>query len=159
MGGEANWFSTLLTFLEDAVGLFPDKRTGDNIRYSMRDVALSAFSVFFTQSPSFLSHQELMQRQKGKNNAKSIFTIQNIPCDNQIRSLLDPVRPSLLFAVYEKVFSLLEQQGTIESYRAFKNNLLIALEGTWFHSSEQVFCKNCNGKETQMGKRTTITVR
>ena len=44
MGGEANWFSTLLTFLEEAVALFPDKRTGDNIRYSMRDVALSAFT-------------------------------------------------------------------------------------------------------------------
>ena len=154
MGGEANWFSTLLTFLEDAVGVFPDKRTGDNTRYSMRDVALSAFSVFFTQSPSFLSHQELMQRQKGRNNAKSIFTIRNIPCDNQIRSLLDPVRPALLFPVYEKVFSLLEQQGIIESYRAFNNNLLIALDGTWFHSSEKVFCKNCNWKEHRNGKTT-----
>jgi hypothetical protein len=35
----------------------------------MREAALSGFSVLFTQSPSFLSHQELLQRQKGSNNA------------------------------------------------------------------------------------------
>ncbi len=120
----------------------------------MRDVALSAFSVFFTQSPSFLSYQQLIQQQKGINNATSIFTIKRIPCDNQIRSLLDPIRPSLLFPVYEKVFSLLEQQGTVESYRSFNNDLLIALDGTWFHSSEKVFCKNCNWKEHRNGKTT-----
>ena len=40
MGGEANWFSTLPGFLDEAIGQFPDKRTGKNTRYSMRDVAL-----------------------------------------------------------------------------------------------------------------------
>lgn len=154
MGGETNWFSTLLTFLEDAVAQLPDKRTGENTRYSMRDAALSAFSVFFTQCPSFLSHQELMQRKKGANNAKTIFTIQNIPSDNQIRALLDPIEPSLLFSVYRCVFSLLEEQGSIASYRGFNNDLLIALDGTWFHSSEKVSCQNCNWKEHRNGKTT-----
>ena len=154
MGGGATWFSTLLTFLEDAVTQFPDKRTGENTRYSLRDVALSAFSVFFTQSPSFLSHQELMQRQKGSNNAKTIFSIRNIPSDNHIRTMLDPVEPSALFPVYEKVFSLLDEQGTIESYRAFNNTLLIALDGTWSHSSEKVFCESCNWKEHRNGNTT-----
>jgi len=40
MGGEAGWFSKLLGFLDEAIGQFPDKRTGKNTRYSMRDVAL-----------------------------------------------------------------------------------------------------------------------
>ncbi len=154
MGGETTWFSTLLTFLEDTVTQFPDKRTGENIRYSMRDVALSAFSVFFTQSPSFLSHQELMQRRKGGNNAKSIFTIRHLPSDGQVRILLDPVEPSALFGVYRRVFSLLEEQGVIESYRGFNNDLLIALDGTWFHSSEKVSCQNCNWQEHDNGKTT-----
>ena len=34
---------------------FPDKRTGTNTRYPMVDVGLGAFSLFFTQSPSFLT--------------------------------------------------------------------------------------------------------
>ena len=120
----------------------------------MRDAALSAFSVFFTQSPSFLSHQELIQQQKGSNNAKTIFSIRNIPSDNHIRTMLDPVEPSSLFPVYEKVFSLLDEQGTIESYRSFADNLLIPLDGTWFHSSEKVFCESCNWKEHRNGNTT-----
>ena len=154
MGGETIGFSTLFSFLEESVSQFPDKRSGENTRYSLRDAALSAFSVFFTQSPSFLSHQQMMQRQKGSNNACSIFSITKIPSDNQIRALLDPVDSSVVFPVYRKVFSLLEENGIIESYRALDKNLLIALDGTWFHSSEKVFCENCNWKEHRNGRRT-----
>ncbi len=134
MGGETDWFSTLLSFLEEPIGKFPDKRTGKNTRFSMRDVAFAAFSVFFTQSPSFLSHQQLLQ-------------------------LLDPVEPSTVFPVYRKVFSLLQKEGTIESYRSFANDLLVALDGTWFHSSEKVSCEQCNWQDHRNGKRTYITAR
>ncbi len=154
MGGKTDWFSTLRGFLEEAIGQFPDKRTGKNTRYSIREAALSAFSVFFTQSPSFLSHQRLMQRQKGGNNAKTIFSIRAIPTDNQIRSLLDPVEPTTVFPVYRKVVSLLEKKGTIDSYRSFGNTILIALDGVWFHSSEKVFCPHCNWKDHRNGRRT-----
>ena len=154
MGGGAGWFSTLLQFLDEAITRFPDKRSGKNTRYTMRDVALSAFSVFFTQSPSFLSHQELLQRQKGSNNAETIFSIHAIPTDNHIRTLLDPVDPTTVYPVYEKVFSLLEEQGKIDEYRSFTGNLLIALDGTWFHSSEKIFCACCNWKDHRNGKRT-----
>ncbi|GAJ18588.1 unnamed protein product, partial [marine sediment metagenome] len=43
-------------------------RTGNNTTYSIEDIALSAFSVFFTQSPSFLAYQTSMQQNKGNNN-------------------------------------------------------------------------------------------
>lgn len=151
MGGETTWFSRLLSFLNGSVAQFPDKRTGENIRYSLRDATLAAFSVFFTQCPSFLSHQQLVQQRRGNNNATSIFTIRNIPSENQIRTLLDPVKPAFLHPVYEQTFSLLEEQGIIESYRGFNNELLIALDGTWFHSSEKISCDNCNWKEHRNG--------
>ena len=41
-------------------GLF-DRRTGQNLSYAMVDFGLSAFAVFFTQSPSFLAYQKTMQ--------------------------------------------------------------------------------------------------
>jgi hypothetical protein len=34
------------------VGLF-DRRTGKNVHYSMIDIGMAAFAVFFMQSPSF----------------------------------------------------------------------------------------------------------
>jgi hypothetical protein len=36
---------------------FPDTRAGRETIYTMADAALGAFSVFFTQSPSFLDFQ------------------------------------------------------------------------------------------------------
>ena len=41
-------FDNMVKFLRRTIGLFPDKRTGDNIRYSIEDAGLGAFSVFFT---------------------------------------------------------------------------------------------------------------
>ncbi len=35
----------------------PDLRQGGDARYTMADIGLSAFSLFFMQSPSFLAHQ------------------------------------------------------------------------------------------------------
>ncbi|MCB0160386.1 MAG: ISNCY family transposase, partial [Caldilineaceae bacterium] len=53
----------------------PDARTGKNTVYEMKDAALGAFSVFFTQSASFLAHQQEMERTKGCNNARSLFGV------------------------------------------------------------------------------------
>ena len=63
-------FSRLVEFFRSVVERFPDKRTGD-ITYAMADAALGAFSVFFTQSPSFLDFQCTLQVAKGCNNALS----------------------------------------------------------------------------------------
>ena len=53
-------FDSMVSNLRATMAGFPDKRTGKNSRYSIEDAALGAFSVFFTQSPSFLSFQETM---------------------------------------------------------------------------------------------------
>ena len=79
----------------------PDKRTGKNTRYGMEDAALSAFSVFFTQTPSFLAYQRMMEGSKGKSNAQSLFGVHKIPSDNHIRDLLDPVKPEQIFPIFE----------------------------------------------------------
>ena len=63
----------------------PDKRTGKNTRYGMEDAALSAFSVFFTQTPSFLAYQRMMEGSKGKSNAQSLFGVHKIPSDQQLQ--------------------------------------------------------------------------
>ncbi len=69
----------------------------------MQDIGLSAFSVFFTQSPSFLAYQKSMQENKGESNAQTLFQIDKIPTDNHVRDMLDPVNPQALFPVYDEV--------------------------------------------------------
>lgn len=154
MGGNKDCFNTLLNFLEECIDKFPDIRKGENIQYEMRDVVLSGFSVFFTQSPSFLQHQTMMEKNKGNNNARTIFNVDKIPTANQIRNLLDPVEPSLLIPFYNKAYDYLKEHGIIESYLSFNNNLLIPLDGTWFFSSNNISCYKCLSKKHKDGSVT-----
>jgi len=50
----------LIKQINDCMETLPDSRTGSNTRYEMCDAALSAFSTFFMQSPSFLHQQRSM---------------------------------------------------------------------------------------------------
>ena len=155
MGGEGAAFATLLGYLESAIASFPDRRTGKNCRYSIRDAALSAFSVFHVQFPSFLSHQQMMQESRGNNNAATIFGVHEIPTDTCIRTLLDPVAAEYCFPVYTAVHAMLAEQGKLqEEYRTIFGTYLMALDGTWFHSSEQIHCDACSVKEHRDGRRT-----
>lgn len=136
-------FEDLVDCLISIIGSLPDQRAGNNKKYTMEDIALSAFSVFFTQSPSFLDFQKSMRELKGKDNAESFFKINNIPTDNHIRKHLDKIDPRFFFPVFNTVFSTLEQAGIVDSYRSFNNNLLVALDGTWYHSSKTIHCDKC----------------
>ena len=104
MGRTDHSFAVLQQFLEDTIKDFPDVRKGKNTVYEIRDAVLSAFSVFFTQCPSFLAHQKAMHTKTGKSNADTIFGIHKIPTDTHIRNLLDPISPDLLFPVFDKIF-------------------------------------------------------
>ena len=117
----------------------------------MIDAALSAFSVFFTQSPSFLVHQRTMQAGQGKNNVQSLFGTHQIPCDNQIRNLLDEVPASQLFPLFEELFERLEQTEQLLKFRAFDNNLLMAIDGTEYFSSTTLHCPNCSTRQHKNG--------
>ena len=86
-------FNDLVAFFRSTVARFPDERTGDNVKYSMADAAMGGFSVFFTQSPSFLDSQRNLEVTQGCSNARSLFAMTRTPSDNHIRNLLDPVPP------------------------------------------------------------------
>ena len=103
--------SRLVEYLRTVVERFPDTRTGSDTTYAMSDAGLGAFSVFFTQSPSFLDFQRNLQVTKGCNNATSLFGLTQIPSDNQIRNLLDPVPPSAVLPVFAAVVQALQSGG------------------------------------------------
>lgn len=135
-------------------GDLSDRRTGNNCKYSMEDIGLGAFSVFFTQSASFLAHQKTMQQTKGRSNAQSLFQMGEIPSDNHIRQTLDPVPPGKLFGLYDEVYERLRKKGVLESYRAVADTIPIALDGTWYHSSQKIHCNCCSCMEHQNGEKT-----
>jgi len=129
--------------VREAAEGFPDMRTGANNQYTIPDAVMSAFAVFFLQSPSWLSCQRAMQGEKGENNAQTLFGISRIPVDNHVRTLLDPASPKVLHGAYWNLLGILEASGALERYRVLGGLTPVALDGTDFHSSEKISCANC----------------
>ena len=142
----ARRFDSLIERWRAVAAQLPDRRTGDNSRYSMTDIALSAFAVFFTQCPSFLSFQQNMEKSRGRNNARSLFQVERIPTDNHIRQTLDPVEPRHLFSLFDETHRAFDEIGLLEAMRAVGGTRLIALDATWYFSSssKNIHCPGCS---------------
>lgn len=136
-------------FVEGGRAVFaglPDPRTGDHCFYAMAAIALSALAGFFTQCPSFLSSQQNLEQAHGRNNARSLFGVQRIPCDHPIRQTLEPVEASERFGLFDELHQAFDQTGLLEAMRAVQNTRLIALDATWYFSSpsENIHCEHCS---------------
>ncbi|WP_200243580.1 hypothetical protein [Thiohalocapsa halophila] len=119
----------------------PDaRRGGNNQRYMMGDGGLSAFSVIFMQSPSFLDFQVCLQKERGRNNASALFGVHEIPCTQQICNLLDPVAPEQLAPVFMDLVGELVAGGALGTHRTLDSRLLVASDGTEHHCSEAIRC-------------------
>ena len=130
---------------------FTDVRKGKNVVYAVEEVGMAAFSVFFMQNPSFLEHQRVMKESTGRDNVERLFGLQSTPSDNEIRNLLDPVSPDGLSGMYRWVFEELDRGQILRGMRSYGNNLLVALDGTWYFSSKEIHCANCSSRELTDG--------
>ena len=115
---------------------------------------MAAFSVFFTQCPSFLEHQRLMKNSKGKDNGSSLFSLKKIPCDNQIRNLLDPLPATKIVGVFQKIYKWLEKKEVLRKFFYLEGEILIALDGTEYFSSKKINCSHCNCRHHRNGTKT-----
>ena len=75
---------SLLAGLRTVCAGFTDARRSPDpdVDYSMADIGLSAFSLFFMQSESFLSHQRRLEQGHGTSNCHTLFGMKKIPTDN-----------------------------------------------------------------------------
>jgi len=141
----------LLTGLHDACAAFPDKRKGAG-DYSMADIGLSAFSLFFMQSESFLSYQRSLEDERKTSNCHTLFGMAKIPTDNHIRSMLDPVHPSYLQASFDQVVAMLREHGGLKEFERLGGRTLVALDGTEYFCSQKLGCPHCQTRKRSNGK-------
>ena len=146
-------FDALQSILYQRIDQLPDHRQeGPNTQYRIQDAVLGAFGIFFTQSPSFLDYQRTLQQTKGQNNVHTLLGVEQIPCDNQVRKLLDPIAPSHLDPVFVEVFERLEQHRMLAHFRVLGDQLLVAMDGTTYFSSKTVHCQNCLTRQLTNGQ-------
>lgn len=143
----------LMSGIREALFALPDYRKGGNNQtYVIGDAALSAFSVFFMQSRSFLDYQRRMQKERGRNNAHSLFGVHQIPSTQQIGNLLDPIAPSYLDPLFIDIIDTLYQHRALDTHRQANGRLLIALDGTEYHCSCKIGCPQCSTRTLSNGQ-------
>ena len=146
-------YDQLQAMLRQHTAHLPDfRKPSPNTCYTIQDAALGAFGLFFTQSPSFLEYQRRLQHSKGHNNAQTLFGVVQIPCDNQIRALLDRVAPHHFTPLFLEVFDQLNQAHLLDPLRVLDHQLLVALDGTQYFSSKAIHCSNCLTRQLSNGQ-------
>jgi len=146
-------FDALQGILHRRIAHLPaHRKASPNTQYAIHDAALGAFGIFFTQSPSLLEYQRRLHQTKGHNNAATLFDVQQMPCDNQVRTRLDPIAPSHLEAVFLAVFEELEPPHMLAPFRVLGNQLCVALDGTNSFSSKALHCQHCLRRQLSTGQ-------
>ncbi len=148
-------FDSLSSELNGAIGKLDDPRKPSNASsYSIRDTVLGAFGCFFMQSASFLDYQRHLDSRNGRNNAQSLFGLKNIPSVVQIRNILDQIAARGLFEVFVNIYQALHQQGHLRGFETLGRNLLVALDGTDYYSSQKISCPCCSKRTSRSGQVT-----
>ena len=88
----------------------PDHRS-KNRKISLPDALMSGFAMFSLKDPSLLAFD---QRQSNDTNLKSIYNIENVPCDTQMRTILDDVDPVDIEFPFNDIFHKLQRGKVLE---------------------------------------------
>lgn len=147
----------LIDSLRTVFGQVKDPRNGANKQYRFEDIAMSAFSAFFMQSPSFLDHQRVFNKTQGKNACGSLFGIQKLPTDNHIRKQLDRIDCAALYQGFDLALDKLKEHQALKRYRVLGGYTLVALDGSEFHNSRKVHCKQCQWRVKNKGQKDQYT--
>ena len=142
---------TLVAGVRSACASFPDARRGD-VRYSMADIGMSAFSLFFMQSESFLAHQRSLEEGRATSNCRTLFGMAAVPTDNHIRAMLDPVHPAHLQPVFDQVLDTLGRWGGLAPFERLGGRVLVALDGTEYFCSQKLGCPGCMTRQRANGR-------
>ena len=92
---------TLLALVRKDFQKIPDSRA-DNAKISLDDALMSALAMFQLKDPSLLAFDK--RRREEPENLHTVFGIATIPCDSQMRTLLDPLALSPLRTPFRTVF-------------------------------------------------------
>ena len=107
--------------------------------------------MMFLQDPSLLEFQRALQDATNNNNLKTIFSVQSIPKDSQMRDVLDTHSYDSLLEVFTDFFKELQRGKHLEQYRFLSGYYLVTLDGSDYFSSEKIHCDNCLSKKIRGG--------
>ena len=139
----------LFALVRERFEKLPDHRPAD-AEVSLPDALMSAFAMFSLKDPSLLAFDQ----RRNDENLKSVYHIENIPCDTHLRTILDLLDPELLRPLFRDVFRQLQRGKALEPFVFYEGCYLLSLDGTGYFSSGNIHCPSCLQKTSKSGKVT-----
>jgi hypothetical protein len=117
---------------------------------SMEDALMAAFAMHSLKDSSLLQFDR--RRVEQPSNLKSIYKMRAIPCDTQMRAILDPLPPDELRPAHNALLSSLQRGKAFGKMRYLEEGYLMPMDGTGYFSSEKLFSEHCLRKASSGGK-------
>ena len=142
-------FAALRKIISERLLEIEDCRQQGKVDYALHDCAMSAFAMMFFQDPSLLEFQRRMQESINRNNLKTMFNVQSIPKDTQLRDVLDQCPTDGLDKIYADFFYHLQRSKQLEAYQFINGMYLMPVDGSQYFSSEKISCPSCLTKTSK----------
>jgi len=104
---------------------------------------MSGLAVFGLKCPSLLQFDQQRRDPIVDYNLHTLYGVDQVPCDSQLRTILDPIDPLYLRPAFKAVFAQAQRGKVLEDYVFFNGRYLMALDGTHFFASSSVSCPHC----------------
>ena len=125
--------------MRSGFGQVPDQRA-ENAKISLPDALMSGFALFSLKDPSLLAFDE---RRTTDSNLQSIYGIEHVPSDTQMRVILDDVEPVGIRPVFRGALGRLERSKELDKFRFLGGSYLVSLDGTGYFRSQTIHCSSC----------------
>ena len=117
------------------------------------DALMSGLAVFSLKYPALLQFDQAYSDEAiVRHNLKSLYGVERVPCDTQLRTILDPVEPEHLRAAFRSVHRDLQRGKALEAYAYLDGHYLLSVDGTGHFASGKVHCPECCEKTTRGGQ-------
>ena len=131
------------------------KKGAEGVEYSIADSLLTAFGAFSLKYESFnLFFKDLDASEMKRTSVQSLYQVNKVPSTTRLKEIIDPIETSNLRPAFNDVFRELQRGGALKNYLYLDKYYILALDGTQYYSSDNVFCDCCLVKESAAGKKT-----
>ncbi len=132
----------LFHLIRTEFGTIPDLCAGE-VKISVADALMSGFAMFSLKDPSLLAFDQRRKDATMLRNLQTIYHIDNVPCDTQMRVILDEVDTEELAPIFTAVFRQAQRGKLLEKLVFMEGCYLLSLDGTQYFSSKKIHCPAC----------------
>jgi len=147
-------FNSLRQSLSNHLLNIDDPRRQGSCDFTLHDAVMSGFACMYFQDPSLAQFQRHMEEGQHQNNLRTLFGVEQIPKDSQLRDIVDRVESENLRPIFTDLFTRLQRSKYLEAFQILPDHYICAIDGVYHHSSEKIHCEQCLSKTHRNGSVT-----